>query len=126
MIRFVWILIAIGVFLALRYHLLNEKVRSAKKIRRGLQKRYLESIESEELKLIQTSGTEFANSQLVLPEDLDMLYLDALRLVRDNPKAKLYAMQIGRVKYGCHNADGKSTLVDEQAIQNDIEAARTS
>ena len=121
--RIVVILMVIGVILALRYHLLSEKDKSVKKARRILQNRYLDSVENNDSRLIQAAGTDLANSELANSQDLEMLYLDALRFVRDDPTAKLYAMRIGRIKYGSANPDGKPTLVDEQAIQNDIAAA---
>jgi len=88
-----------------------------------LRKRYLESLEKDNVPLMLAAGKDFSDFHALQEADLGQLYKDALRLVRDNPEHKLYALEIGRRKYGASRKNGEPTVYDETAIQNDIEAA---
>lgn len=71
---------------------------------------------------IVTAGKKFA--QIADSHHLDLLYKDALSLIKDNPQCKTYALEIGRIKYGHLRENGSPSLYDESAIQNDIIAAQ--
>ena len=88
-----------------------------------LRKRYLDSIEDDNVPLMIAAGKDLSDFHALQSADLDRLYKDALRLVRENPDHKLYALEIGRRKYGASRKNGNPTVYDETAIQNDIEAA---
>ena len=88
-----------------------------------LRKRYLASLEEENVPLMLAAGRDFSDFHALQADDLDRLYKDALRLVRENPDHKLYALEIGRRKYGASRKNGQPTVYDETAIQNDIKAA---
>gem|GEM_PF-6810154 len=88
-----------------------------------LKKRYLNSLDDDNVPLMLAAGRDFSDFHALQQSDLDQLYKDALRMVREDPDHKLYALAIGRRKYGNSRNDGKPTIYDETAIQNDIEAA---
>ena len=88
-----------------------------------LRKRYVESLAEDNVPLMLAAGKDFSDFHALQQSDLDQLYKDALRLVREDPDHRLYALEIGRRKYANVRQDGKPTIYDETAIQNDIEAA---
>ena len=88
-----------------------------------LRKRYLKSLEDDNVPLMLAAGADFSDFHALQQSDLDQLYKDALRLVRKDPGHKLYALEMGRRKYAHARQDRKPTIYDETAIQNDIEAA---
>ena len=122
MIRLYVAFVVLAVILGLLYF--QQKKRDLdKRAYDILRKRYLDSLEDENVPLMLAAGKDFSDFHALQSADLDRLYKDALRLVRENPDHKLYALEIGRRKYGAARKNGKPTVYDETAIQNDIEAA---
>jgi hypothetical protein len=122
MIRLLLALVVLSAILGVLYF--QQKKRDLdKKAYDILKKRYLESLAKDNVPLMLAAGKDFSDFHALQPTDLDQLYKDALRLVREDPNQKLYALEIGRRKYAAKRQDHRPTIHDEAAIQNDIEAA---
>ena len=121
MIRFLWILVLIAVVLAAVYYLTSEKSKADGKMYRILKKRYLDAMKDENTPLMIAAGRDFAKSHVATQDDLDQLYVEALRLAKEDHGQKQYALEIGRLKYGAAREDKRPTADDEAAIRNDIE-----
>jgi hypothetical protein len=122
MIRLLLALVVLAAILGLLYF--QQKKRDLdKRAYDILKKRYLKALAEDNVPLMLAAGRDFSDFHALQPTDLDQLYKDALRLARDDPNQKLYALEIGRRKYGASRRDRRPTTGDEAAIQNDIEAA---
>lgn len=55
-------------------------------------------------------------------ETAEQEYRDVLSRLKSHSEAKPRALELGRIVYGMKRPDGKLTIYDEQAIQNDIQA----
>jgi hypothetical protein len=52
----------------------------------------------------------------------EVVYRDALNLLKSHPDIKPFALSVGRIAYGAKRPDRQVTVYDEQAIMNDIGA----
>jgi len=120
----IYVLFIAAFLLAIFYYGMNEKSRADRRMYKILKRRYLEALEEDNKPLLLAAGKEFGESHVAQKVDLEDLYKDALRLARDDQKMIAYALDIGRLKYGATNKDGRPTTRDEAAIMNDIKAAR--